>query len=90
MLGSAYFHLGEYEEALRILHLISSPEHSRRMLAATYAQLGQIKEARLEAEEFLKIMPNFSIANWAKTEPYENKKELQRYVDGLRMAGLPE
>jgi hypothetical protein len=60
------------------------------MLAATYAQLDRLEEARAEAKEYLKITPNFSIAVWAKSEPYTDTNELQRYVDGLRKAGLPE
>lgn len=90
MLGMAYFHLGDYEEALRNLQRMSAPQHGRRMLAATYAHLDRLEEARAEAKEYLKITPNFSIAVWAKSEPYTDPNELQRYVDGLRKAGLPE
>ena len=90
MQGMAYFHLGDYEEALRTLQRMSEPQHGRRMLAATYAQLDRLEEARAEANEYLKIAPNFSIAVWAKSEPYTDQNELQRYVDGLRKAGFPE
>ena len=38
----------------------------------------------------MKVVPNFSIKEWAKTEPYTDPDELQRYVNGLRKAGLPE
>ena len=40
--------------------------------------------------KFLKVIPNFSIHEWARTEPYTGPDELQRYVEGLRKAGLPE
>ncbi|MDA9981380.1 tetratricopeptide repeat protein [Gammaproteobacteria bacterium] len=90
VLGMAYFHLGDYEEALRTLQRMSAPQHGRRMLAATYAQLDRLEEARAEAKEYLKVTPNFSIAVWAKSEPYTDPNELQRYVNGLRKAGLPE
>ena len=38
----------------------------------------------------MKVFPDFSIREWARTEPYVDPKELQRYVDGMRKAGLPD
>ncbi len=69
---------------------MTSPDRSRRLLAAAYAHLGRLDEARDEAEEFMKVVPNFSIKEWARTELYTDPNELQRYVNGLRKAGLPE
>ncbi len=89
-LGFSYFHLGRYEEALEALERITALGQARRILAATYAHLGRLDEARHEAEEFMKVVPNFSIKEWARTEPYTDPSELQRYVTGLRKAGLPE
>jgi len=89
-LGFIYFHLGRYEEALESLEQMTSPDQARRLLAATYAHLGRAEEARAEAEEFMKINPSFSISAWARTEPYSDPNELQRYVSGLCKAGLPE
>ncbi len=89
-LGFSYFHLGRYEEALEALERMTAPDQARRVLAATYAHLGRLDEARHEAEEFMKVVPNFSIKEWARTEPYTDPNELQRYVDGMRKAGLPE
>jgi len=89
-LGFTYFHLGRYEEALEALERITDLGQARRILAATYAHLSRLDEARHEAEEFMKVVPNFSIKEWARTEPYTDPNELQRYVDGMRKAGLPE
>jgi len=89
-LGFTYFHLGRYEEALESLEHMTSPGQASRLLAAVYAHLGRLDEARAEAEEFLKVNPGFSIKEWARTEPFTDPDELQRHVDGLRNAGLPE
>ncbi len=89
-LGFSYFHLGRYEDALEALERMTAPDQSRRLLAAVYAHLGQLDEGRHKAEEFMKLVPNFSIREWAKTEPYTDPSELERYVDGLRKAGLAE
>ena len=89
-LGFSYFHLGRYEDALEAHERMTAPDQSHRLLAATYAHLGQLDEARHKAEEFMKLVPNFSIREWAKTESYTDPSELERYVDGLRKAGLPD
>ena len=89
-LGFSYFHLDRYEDALEALERMTSPDKAHRLLAAVYAHLGRLDEARSEAEEFMKVIPSFSINEWARTEPYTGPDELQRYVNGLRKAGLPE
>jgi adenylate cyclase len=90
LLGFSYFHLGRYEDALAALVRMTAPQFARRLLAATYADLDRVEEARSEAEEYMKVDPDFSITTWAKTEFYTDPKELQRYIDGLQKAGLPE
>jgi len=90
LIGFSHFHLGRYEEALAALERMTAPQYARRLLAATYAHLDRLDEARLEAEEYLKLDPEFSITAWARTEYYADPMELQRYVDGLRKAGFPE
>jgi adenylate cyclase len=90
MLGFSYFHLGRYEEALAALERMTAPGYARRLLVATYAHLDRLEEARSEAEEYMKVDPDFSITTWAKTEHYTDPTERQRYVDGLRKAGLPD
>lgn len=89
-LGFSNFHLGRYDDALRALERMTSPGQARRLLAAVYAQLGRLDEARIEAEKFMKFNPHFSIRAWARTEPYVDQNELQRHVEGLQKSGLPE
>ncbi len=89
-LGFSYFHLGRYEDALEAIERMTSPDKAHRLLAAVYAHLGRLDEARSEADELMKVVPNFSINEWARTEPHTDPDELQRYVNGLREAGLPE
>ena len=60
------------------------PESARRLIAATYAYLGRLEEARIEAAEFMKVVPEFSIQKWANTEPFIDPRDLRRYVEGLR------
>ena len=90
LIGFSYFHLGQYEEALAALERMTAPQYARRLLAATYAHLDRPEEAQIEAKEYMKLDPDFSIAAWAKTEYYTDPAELKRYVDGLRKAGFAE
>ena len=61
----------------------------RLWLAATYAQLRRIDDARRHAKELLRLWPNFSLQRLAFL-PYKNKRDLDHWIDGLRKAGLPE
>lgn len=89
-LGFAYYAVGRYAEAAEVLHreeLGRLP--AKRILAASLAQLGQIDEARLEAQRFLEINPGFRAAAWAATQPFRNKADREHFVDGYINAGLP-
>jgi adenylate cyclase len=89
-LGLCHFHLGEYDNALEAFGHMIALDAPRRLLAATYAHLDRLEEAHYEARQYMKVFPDFSIREWARTEPYVDPKELQRYVDGMRKAGLPD
>ena len=69
---------------------MSTAAHAGKLKAAVHAHLGDLEEARTEATAFLQLVPSFRITSWALTESYADPTELDRYVEGLRMAGLPE
>ena len=66
MRDSAHYMLKQYGEALRLLRECVSRTPNYRpghvYLAATYAQLGRLDEAREEAAEVLRIDPQYKIA----------------------------
>ena len=88
----AYYQAKQYEEAIATLkplvHLQWPSIHHR--LAASYAQLGRLEEARAQATELQKLDPDFSIATFAETQSYKDPVDLDHYLEGLRKAGLPE
>jgi tetratricopeptide (TPR) repeat protein len=57
------------------------------------ASLGHLKrrdEARLYIEELLSLEPNFTIERFGKTYPVKKASDRERYMAGLRLAGVPE
>ncbi len=60
------------------------------VLAAALAHAGRIDEARVSAQEAMRELPDLSLSYLKKTLPTKDPGGLDPYLDGLRMAGLPE
>ncbi len=91
-LGRAYFMTGQYDEAIlaskKALDRNSNYLPAHAFLSASYSSLGREAEANAAAEEVLRINPKFSLESYAKTLPYKNKADIERYITALRKAGL--
>lgn len=91
MLGQAQYAIRDYASAVQTLR---RPETyratSRRLLAASLAQLGRLEEARTEAQLFMMNNPNFTIRQWSASQPFRDEDLRRHFVKGYRMAGLPE
>jgi adenylate cyclase len=59
-------------------------------LCSVYSLLGQMEEARLEAEEVIKLNPKFSLKKYENTIPYKIPLVKKQYIDALRNAGIPD
>jgi hypothetical protein len=57
-------------------------------MAACYAQLGQLDEARERAAEVLRMKPNFHLLS--QTLHHKNPADAEHWLEGMRKAGLPE
>jgi TolB-like protein/Flp pilus assembly protein TadD len=89
--GLALYHLRRYTDAAKAFERATAwRPYVYRYLAASYAQLGRLAEARALAAESLKLQPNFTLRVWATIEPYESRADLDDMLEGLRKAGLPE
>jgi TolB-like protein/Tfp pilus assembly protein PilF len=90
-LGLLNYVAHQYEAAVEALTVPATYAlGSRRMLAASLAQLGRLDEARREAELFTAENPRFTISHWAKIQPARDETVVQHFVDGYRLAGLAE
>ena len=59
---------------------------------AAYADptVGRMDDAHKIVKAILSLKPEFSIAEVASRYPYKTKELLNRYVNAVRRAGLPE
>jgi adenylate cyclase len=91
-LGRAYFMTEQYDEAIatfkKILNINPNYLPARAFLAACYSSLDRQAEAAAEADEVRRINPKFNLESFAKTLPYKNKADIERYIAALRKAGL--
>jgi adenylate cyclase len=87
-LGEAHFHIGDYEATIETLKKMRDQSEAHRLLASSYAHLNHMTEARHHAKEVLRTHPNFSIAHWRTVPPDKDPIQLERFIDGLRKAGL--
>ncbi len=67
---------------------MQDPNEAHRLLAASYALLGNMDAARVHADEVRRVHPGFTIADWQQVPPDVDAEALERYFEGLRLAGL--
>ena len=88
-LGSIFYAARRYADAVEAFGHRTQPGHwvlSR--LAAAYAQLGRLDEARAVAAEILRLRPDFRLST-LRTGGW-NDEDTRHFIDGMRKAGLPD
>jgi adenylate cyclase len=93
-LAMAHMNNGKYEKAIELSKkgLKDNPDQIGIYftLTACYSALNRIEEAHNTVDEILRINPNFSLEYYSKTQPHKNQETLDKYIEALRKAGLPE
>ncbi len=97
VLGLSYRLMGQYDQAIALLESWRARASPRSTLpylclAYTYEEAGRGEEAQVAVGEVLKRNPKASIEHYAKSNlfPYKNPAEIERVLNSLRKAGLPE
>lgn len=62
----------------------------RVLLAANHMAAGRADEARAEITAILQANPNLTLTQIRAMAPFSKEENLNRYLDQLRQAGLPE
>jgi TolB-like protein len=90
-LGTAAYMSRRYEEAIGAFKKVTQHViQSRLYLAASYAELGRLEEARAEVAAAIELDADISIEKFSGIELYKNPADLERLRNSLRKAGLRE
>jgi adenylate cyclase len=63
---------------------------THRTLTSALAHLGRLDEAGAAAKDLLELEPDFRVSAFASWYPLRRPADLERLVEGLRVAGLPD
>jgi adenylate cyclase len=92
--ATAHFAAARYGDAVewsqRSLQRMPGWVQANTVLAASYAHLGRFDEARLALQEVLRVTPKFSLSGLKMFLSAADPGFIERYLDGLRKAGLKE
>jgi tetratricopeptide (TPR) repeat protein len=93
-IGEAHYGARQYEQTIPPLQAAINRFPAfitpRRHLAAAYAQMGRLDEAKTEIAEMRRLDPSVSLSLYRERIRYSRVEDLEHYLDGLRKAGLPE
>jgi TolB-like protein len=90
-LATTLFQAGRYQDTINAVNHLPGPNRwDLYYLAASHAHLGQIEKARACVAELQRGHPDTSLGQVGLTERFKDPADLERLLDGLRKAGLPE
>jgi TolB-like protein/DNA-binding SARP family transcriptional activator/cytochrome c-type biogenesis protein CcmH/NrfG len=87
----AYFMVGRYADALRMIERLTPENYDPRMWAyrcGALAALGNAEEAQLSVKEALKRFPDLTIEGLVNSRRYDDA-ESGRLIETMRLAGFP-
>ena len=94
VLGANQFMLTRYDAAVenfqKAIERNQTVPWPHRMLIASYGHLGQTDDAEWEIEELAALGHELTLDSASKNLNIAHPASLQRYLDGLRKAGVPE
>ena len=92
--AGAEFGAGHYEQSVewaqKTIEVTPEFPGGYRYLAASHAFLGRMNEARAAKDRLLRLMPHENLRLVRAALPSVNRDRMERFVQGMRMAGVPE
>jgi TolB-like protein/Flp pilus assembly protein TadD len=92
--GLAHYLAGRYDEAVTATEECSRLRPGfvagHRLRCAALARAGRMEEARAALETVRELQPDISAGLLRRTLPYSSPEYLEKFIEGLRMAGLPD
>ena len=95
-LGIGWAHLNEgnfeqaAEHAARAIESNPAFPDTHSVFAVATAHLGRMAEARAALAEFLVLLPGLTLSDDRLKRPFVRPADRARFLEGLRLAGLPE
>ncbi|MCH9046141.1 MAG: tetratricopeptide repeat protein, partial [SAR324 cluster bacterium] len=93
-IGTAHFIAGDYAEAVnwadKVIQVRPTVPSGYRLRAASLAYLGEIERASESLHEMLGLVPHATASLLRNAIHFKNTEDSDRYIEGLRKAGLPE
>jgi DNA-binding SARP family transcriptional activator/tetratricopeptide (TPR) repeat protein len=86
--GGSNFHLHRYSEAIESLSRMRDQTPAFRLLAASWARMGERQQAAEYVRKVLEIHPDFSVSSWLSILPIRDRRYERDYEQGLREAGF--
>jgi tetratricopeptide (TPR) repeat protein len=95
-LGNAWAYLGagKFEQAAdcakRAIDCNPAFPDTHGVFAAASAHLGHMADARAGLDGYMRLMPRLTAGDERLIRPFRRPDDRERFLDGLRKAGLPE
>jgi adenylate cyclase len=90
----AYLSAGKFQQAAdcgrRAIDCNPAFPDAHGTFAAASAHLGQLADARVGLDEFVRLMPGLTLRDERLIRPFRRPADRERFIDGLRKAGLAE
>ena len=88
VLAGAHFAREDYGATLLQIKQMSNPAPAFRISAAARSLIGDVSGARRVMKAAMDFNPSFDLRAWMAMAPCRNKDFVQRYTEGLRLAGF--
>jgi len=85
--GASYF-LGQYEECIGFVQRMKDKTPADRIVAASWAMLGDRRRARQHRMRASKANPTFDVDRWLAVIPFKEQWQKDLYREGLKKAGF--
>ena len=93
-IGMSYLMLERFEEALRwgesALREMPNYGSSHRVVIGALVGLQRLDEARTAAKRLLEAFPTYNLTLQGEINPWRDQAFAERYLEALRVAGVPE
>ena len=93
-IGMSYLMLERHEEALtwgeNALREMPNYGSSHRVVIGALVGLGRLDEAQAAARRLMEAFPTYTLTLQRQINPWRDKVFAERYVEALRIAGIPE